>query len=104
MLEHLCLLAVYHPVAPYFKFMWQLYSNLHGDKETYWLACELVGGLTYARHIACRAAFHPTCVAFTLSLTVPAGAGYRHGQVGSSVCPAGSPGWEWASDCRVVRS
>jgi len=23
----------------------ELYSNLHGDKETYWLACELIGGL-----------------------------------------------------------
>eukprot|EP00316_Scyphosphaera_apsteinii_P000538 CAMPEP_0119337810 /NCGR_PEP_ID=MMETSP1333-20130426/94756_1 /TAXON_ID=418940 /ORGANISM="Scyphosphaera apsteinii, Strain RCC1455" /LENGTH=911 /DNA_ID=CAMNT_0007348943 /DNA_START=93 /DNA_END=2828 /DNA_ORIENTATION=- len=26
------------------RFRHELYSNLHGDKETYWLACELVGG------------------------------------------------------------
>lgn len=24
----------------------ELYANLHGDKETYWIACELVGGLS----------------------------------------------------------
>jgi len=27
------------------KYRHELYANLHGDKETYWLACELVGGL-----------------------------------------------------------
>ena len=26
-----------------------MYANLHGDKETYWLACELAGGLSCGR-------------------------------------------------------
>jgi len=28
------------------RYRHELYANLHGDKETYWLACELVGGLS----------------------------------------------------------